>query len=293
MTAAHPSTARTSLARAAARTSWRIARPLLVAYFSLVLLLMIFEDRILFGPTRYPGGHWHPEGLPFEDAWFTADDGTRLHGWYAPHDRPRARILYCHGNAGNITHRADILAVLSQRVGAEVLMFDYRGYGRSEGTPNERGILRDARAARAWLAQRAGVPETDIVVMGHSLGGAVAVDLAAGDGARGLIVESSFDALPNVAAYHYPWVPVRWLMHTRLDSAGKIPRYRGPLLLAHSRDDTIVPAVFGRRLFEAANEPKTFYPLDGLEHNDPLPDRYYEALIAFLDRLPPEQPPQP
>lgn len=273
-------------ARAAVRSLWRFARPVLVVYFSLALLLMIFEERLIFIPSRYPAGDWEPPNLHVEDAWFTADDGTRLHGWFAPHDRPRARILYCHGNAGNITDRADILDVLQRRVGAEVLLFDYRGYGRSEGQPSEKGLLRDARAARVWLARRAGVSEPEIVVMGRSLGGAVAVDLAAEDGARGLIVESSFDSLPAVAAYHYRWLPVRWLMHTRFNSARKIARYHGPLLLSHGDRDTIVPLRFGQNLFDAANQPKTFFPLPHHNHNDPLPAAYYQAVIEFLDGLP-------
>jgi fermentation-respiration switch protein FrsA (DUF1100 family) len=248
-------------------------------------VMMFFEESFVFFPTRYPDGNWQPKALNVEDAWFESADGVRLHGWYLPHDDPRAVVLFCHGNGGNITHRAEMLRILHDGAGVAVLAFDYRGYGRSEGKPSEAGVLADARAARQWLARRAGVQQADVVLMGRSLGGAVAVDLAASDGARGLVVESSFNSLPDVAAYHYPWFPVRWVMRNRFDSAAKIGAYHGPLLQSHGTADTIVPYRFGRLLFEAANEPKTFVELPGLAHNDFQPLEYYEALIAFLDGL--------
>ena len=196
-------------------------------------------------------------------------------------------MLFCHGNGGNLTHRVDTLIMLQRRVGVSVLIFDYRGYGRSEGKPSEAGVLADARAARAWLAAREKRPAADVVLMGESLGGAVAVDLAARDGARALVLESTFSSLPDVAAYHYAWLPVRWAMRTRFDSVAKIGDYHGPLLQAHGDADTIVPIRFGRRLFEAAAEPKQFLLLPGHDHNDPMPPEFYDALAAFVDRLPP------
>ncbi|HUT11384.1 MAG TPA: alpha/beta hydrolase [Thermoguttaceae bacterium] len=266
---------------------WRIVRLLLVCYLVLVLILMFLEKSFIFFPARYPEGDWKPFGLQFRDAEFEAADGTRLHGWYVPHENPRAVVLFCHGNAGNLSHRASMLQTLHDRVGVSVLIFDYRGYGRSEGKPDESGVLADARAARAWLAEEAGIPETQIVLMGRSLGGAVAVDLAADGGARALVLESTFSSMPEVAAHHYPWFPVRYLMRTRLDSAAKIGGYRGPLLQSHSEADTIVPIEFGQRLYAAAeaNRPREFVTFRGLDHNDPQPRSYYDKLIAFLDAL--------
>ncbi len=243
------------------------------------------EQSILFQPLKYPQGNWKPQGLVFEDAWFRSADGTKLHGWYVAHARPRAVVLYCHGNAGNVAFWAGVLPVLHDRVGVSVLLFDYRGYGRSEGTPDEPGVLTDARAARAWLAQRAGIAEKQIVLMGRSLGGAVAVELAARDGARGLVVESTFTSIRDVASVHYPLLP-RDLVQIQLDSVGKIGRYRGPLLQSHGDADTLVPYKLGRGLFEAANEPKQFVTFRGRDHNDPPPAEYYRVLAAFLDRLP-------
>lgn len=258
----------------------------LVGIFLLLIVVMMFlEESLIFFPARYPDGDWNPAGLVFEDAWFEADDGTKLHGWHVAHDHPRAVVLFCHGNAGNLTHRADVMRVLHQRVGVSLLMFDYRGYGRSEGKPNEEGVLADARAARRWLARHEGIAEQDVVLMGRSLGGAVAVDLAAADGARALVLESTFSSLPDVAAHHYPGLPVRMLMRTRLDSISKIGNYHGPLLASHGDADTIVPYASGRKLHDAANEPKRFFVISHGDHNDPQPPEYYETLIEFLDRL--------
>ena len=165
-----------------------------------------------------------------------------------------------------------------------MLIFDYRGYGRSAGKPTGRGILADARAARAWLARREKIPKEQIVLMGESIGGAVAVDLAA-DGARGLIVENSFASLPEVAAYHFPWIPVRLLMRTRLNSAARIREYHGPLLQSHGDRDTIVPLASGRRLFAAANEPKKFILIPGGDHNDAHSPEYYQQVREFVESL--------
>jgi fermentation-respiration switch protein FrsA (DUF1100 family) len=258
----------------------------LIAYLVVLLILMLLEEKLIFFPTKYPAGDWHPAGLPVQDAEFHAADGTRLHGWYLPHEDPRAVVLFCHGNAGNVTHRADVLRMLHRVVGVSVLILDYRGYGRSEGSPSEGGILADARAARTWLAEREAVDPRDVVLLGRSLGGAVVVDLAAEDGARALVLESTFTSITDLAAHYYPWVPVRWLVRTRLDAAGKIAAYKGPLLQSHGDADSIVPFPFGVRLFDAANEPKEFITLHGQDHNDMPKIAYYEALIEFLDGLP-------
>ncbi len=260
-----------------------------VAYLILVVMLMFLEESLIFFPSKYPEGIWNPSGLPIEDARFQAADGTKLHGWYVPREHSAAAVLFLHGNAGNITDRFDSLERLHDVVGASVLIFDYRGYGRSEGKPSEKGILADARAARAWLAKQEHIPEKEIVLMGESLGGGVAVDLAAADGARALVLVSTFNSLPDVAAYHYPLFPVRLLMRTRLDSESKIPNYHGPLLQFHGRDDTVIPFRFGKKLFDAANEPKELVVSEHHDHNDYVPTSFYEKLKKYLDGLPQKQ----
>jgi hypothetical protein len=202
------------------------------------------------------------------------------------HPEPKAVVLFAHGNAGNITNRREVMRTLHS-LGASVLVFDYRGYGRSAGSPSEVGVLADARAARGWLAQRTGVAENQIVLAGESLGGGVQVDLAAADGARGLILLNTFDSLPDVAATIYPWwIPVRRLMRTRLDSAAKIGNYAGPLLQSHGDRDSIVPLSCAKRLFAVANDPKELIIVVGGDHNDPLAPVTLRAIDRFFDGLP-------
>ncbi|NLE39825.1 MAG: alpha/beta hydrolase [Pirellulaceae bacterium] len=268
------------------RLWWRLVLYSALFLVAVIFTLMWLEESLIFFPARYPEGDWEPSGLVFEEARFQAADGTKLHGWYVPHDRPRAVVLFCHGNAGNITHRAGMLETMHDHVGASVLIFDYRGYGRSEGKPNEKGVLADARAARAWLAAREGIDEREVVLMGRSLGGAVAADLAARDGARALVLEGTFTSVPDMAAHIYPWLPVRALIRNRFDSLAKIGDYPGPLLQSHGDADTIVPIESGKKLFDAANEPKEFVTLHGVDHNDWLPESYYDRMREFFDALP-------
>lgn len=218
---------------------------------------------------------------------FTAADGTKLHGLVLDHPNPRAVALFCHGNAGNVASRAASLWILNQRHDLAVMTFDYRGYGRSEGTPTEQDILQDARAARAWLAKRVATSEMDIVLLGRSLGGAVAVDLASRDGARGLVLASTFTSLPDVAAKHMWWASPHLLMTQRLNSKAKIKRYPGPVLQSHGADDELIPIELARKLFAAAPGPKQFIVIPGAGHNDPQNEEYREALDEFLISLPP------
>lgn len=253
-------------------------------YLIVVALMMFAEESLIFFPDRRPLARWDPPHV--ERAHFEAADGTKLHGWFFPHAEPRAVMLFACGNAGNISYRGERLADFCQRQRVALLAFDYRGYGLSEGRPNERGVLMDARAARKWLAERAAVAEEDVVLLGESLGGGVMVDLAAHDGARGLILERTFTSLPDVAAVHFPFVPVRLLMRNRLDSINKIANYHGPLLICHGDIDEIIPYDLGRRLFAAANEPKRFVELGRVGHNDRLPPAWDEAVDRFLGQLP-------
>lgn len=267
-----------------ARAAWRLLRVAAIVYLLVLLVMMFFEERLIFHPDPMPWETWDLPGV--ERAKFEAADGTRLHGWYFSHREPRACVLFACGNAGNISYRADRFRRLCDVHRLAIFAFDYRGYGLSEGQPNEAGILLDARAARGWLAKRAGVAECEIVLMGESLGGGVMVDLASSDGARGLILERTYTSLPDVAAYFYPFLPVRMLMRNRLDSLAKIADFRGPLVHCHGDIDEIIPFEMGRRLFAAANDPKRFVELPGIGHNDPLPPAWDEAIYEFVERLP-------
>lgn len=243
--------------------------------------LLTLEQTIVFWNAK-SRGDWTLDAL-VEDVWFESADGTCLNGWYAAASQPRAVVLFMHGNAGNITDLRPVLRVFRDRLNCSILVFDYRGYGRSDGHPSEPGVCADARAARSWLAKKTSVPETAIVLVGHSLGGGVAVDLAAREGARGLVLQSTFSTLPDAAQSH---VPVRSLMHMKFDSMSKISHYHGPLLQSHGDADRVIPYALGCKLFAAANEPKEFITIAGGGHSDLLTADYVAALDHFLASLP-------
>ncbi len=239
---------------------------------------------MIYHPTEWPADFAIPENVPVEEAWFTAKDGTRIHGLFAEHPSPRGVALVCHGNAGNVADRVGSLSILNQAHQLSVLMFDYRGFGKSDGKPDEQGLYMDARAARKWLAERTGNKEADLIVMGRSLGGAVAVDLAAKDGAKALVLASTFTSMPEVAKQHVKLLPTGLMMTQRLDSITKIKNYTGPLLQSHGRDDRLIPIEIGRKLHAAAPGTKRFVEVDG-GHNAPQSPEYREALDELLESL--------
>lgn len=247
---------------------------------------MAIHDWLLFYPSKYPEGNWTPANLEYEDCWFESADGVKLHGWHCPHEKPRAALLISQGNAGNLSYWDDLLRFAHDKLGVSSFIYDYRGYGRSAGKPTVPGVLLDARAARTEFAKREGIDPRSIVLFGRSLGGAVSIDLAAEEGARGLIVESTFTSLRDVAGGHYPPALVNLLVPDALNSASRIARHRGPLLLSHGTDDSIVPLVQGERLFAAANDPKQFVSIPGGDHNDPQTSEYYRAFEKFIGSLP-------
>lgn len=257
-------------------------------------MLRELENGLIYYPTTYPLGNWAPAGLDFEDAYFTSDDDVTLHGWYCPApprtanvlgQGPRPVFFYCHGNAGNLSDRAPALRIWQEVLGADVFIFDYRGYGRSGGRPSEAGLYRDSRAAYRWLTEQKGVDPARIVLRGGSLGGAVALELGLEAEHRCLILESTFTSLPDVAKGLYPWMPVHFFMATRFPNRERIARYRRPVLLLHGTQDSLVPVEQSRELFSLANEPKTLFEVEGADHNDTLlvgGRRYLEVVRDFL-----------
>ena len=250
--------------------------------------MQTLDELFLFFPLKDPDGNWQPEGLDYQDVYFPSEDGTRIHGWYCPRENARAVLLYFHGNAGNLSHRARLLHHFQRQLRVAVLIFDYRGYGRSEGVPTVDGVLDDGRAARTFLSQHAGVGQSAIVLMGRSLGGAVAVQLAAESRPRGLILESTFSSLKDVASHHYPRL-ASLVPPDKLDSASRIAQYHGPLLQSHGEADRTIPFSSGMRLFRAANEPKQFVTVPGGDHNDPQTREYDVQLDRFLETLPSDE----
>ncbi len=239
------------------------------------------DEMILFQPSLK--GNWEQSELKYTDVEIESGDGTDLHAWYCPADRPRAVVLYCHGNAGNVAWLADFFEFLRAQHRISVLAFDYRGYGKSKGNPTVEGVLADGRAARMKLAELAGVPSAEVVVWGRSMGGAVAVQLASKEAPRGLILECTFDSFKTVAKHHAP----RWAFlvpEDRLASVRRIPEVRCPLFQVHGTADRVVPFACGQTLYEAANEPKFFLTLRDADHNTAAPLKMYERIDQFLDQ---------
>lgn len=207
-------------------------------------------------------------GLDYEDVFFTAGDGTRLHGWYLPGKAGQPLLIFCHGNAGNISHRVDNLQLLS-RFGLNLFIFDYRGYGQSSGTPSEEGTYSDLHGALAWLRQQ-GWTQKQMIYFGRSLGAAVALQLALKEPPAALILESPFTSIRAMGKHHSPllWLLAGWLLKVRYDNLGKIANLKVPLMILHGDADEIVPQSMGRELFGRAPAPKRFHSLAGAGHNN-------------------------
>jgi uncharacterized protein len=259
-----------------------------VAVVGLVVLVAPAVERsFIYFPARELVATPADVGLSYEDVPFRASDGTRLHGWFVGGERDVA-LLWLPGNAGNISHRVELLRRLHDELAVSILLFDYRGYGASEGRPSERGTYLDAQAALAALAEQPGVRGDRIVYFGQSLGAANAVDLSIRHQPLGLILESPFTSIRDMAALHYPVHPLRPFVRTRYDSLAKIGKVDAPLLVVHGQRDEIAPAWMGQKLYEAAPEPKQLYIVPGAGHNDVQGvggPGYDDVLRGFLDRL--------
>lgn len=271
----------------------RFLQVFLFGYLTVCVVLKSFENSIVYPAPRYPvvttdaseRALWDAQNYGAEEVFFDSTDGTKLHGFYWQHPNPQGHLLYCHGNADCVGYLGHYLSEFSDRHRLSIFVFDYRGYGRSEGTPSESGILGDGVAARDWLAQRASTLPSEVILMGRSLGGAVCVDIAANSAARGLILQNTFTTLPDIAAGIYWFLPVRMLMSNQYRSIEKIVRYPGPVLQSHGDRDRVVPYAIGKKLFAAIPGPKRFFTVEGGDHNDPDPEAFHEAVEDFLQAL--------
>lgn len=253
------------------------------------LMLRRFEAAVTFHPERAAaGGLWRVPGNA-EEVWFKTADGVRLYGWLfrAKTPTPAATVIYFHGNGGNLSYCDWDGSSLSER-GFDVLLFDYRGYGRSEGEPtDERGVYADADAAYDFVVRGRGVPVEKVVLYGQSLGTAAAVDVASREGCGALVLESGLSSAGDMAGAIMPWLPrfARRLTKNKFDSVGKLPRVRCPVLVAHGDRDEIIPVWQGRKLFDAAPEPKRLQIIGGAGHNDLSivgGERYIDSLADFI-----------
>ena len=256
---------------------------------SLLLLFIFFlkyyEKKGIYFPVRKISLTPKEMGIEFEDIYFFSTDSIKLNGWYVPAEESRMTILFCHGNAGNIGDRVEIIE-LFHRIGLNVFIFDYRGYGKSQGSPSEKGLYSDAQTAFEYLIEKRKLTERSIVVYGKSIGGNVAVDLCSKVKPAALISDSAFTSAVDMGKKLFPFLPVKWLISVKYDALSKIKNIFIPKLIIHAEDDEIIPFQHGRRLFEATPEPKEFYSVRG-GHNDGIfldKKGFIQRINAFIQK---------
>lgn len=262
-------------------TFWFLSAFLLGSGCAMKSLIFFPEKEITLTPAD--------AGLAFEDLTLTTADGVKINGWFVPHAGAKTTILWLHGNGGNISHRVSRIHRFHHALRANILIIDYRGYGRSGGRVSEKGTYLDAVAAYDYFLSRRDVDPARIVPFGSSLGAGVAVELSLRRKVQGLILESPFASIREMARVAVPWLPVGWLITTRYDNLSKIGRLNIPILILHGDRDGTVPFAQGRKLFEAAREPKRFYTISGADHNNTDivgGQSYLQALSQFIEQLP-------
>jgi hypothetical protein len=255
---------------------------ILAFYLGLTLLLFVFQERFIYFPTRTITTTPAAIGLDYEAVQLETADGLKLSGWFVPAENANDVLLFFHGNAGNISHR---LASIEQfhRLGLNVFIIDYRGYGQSEGRPTEAGTYLDAEAAWRYLIETKGYRPEQIILFGRSLGGAVATWLAQQHPPRALILESTFTSVPDMGVRQFPFLPVRALARIGYNTQARLPHIQTPVLIVHSPDDEVIPYSHGQQLYQDANEPKEFLQLRGGHNEGFIISTNYEADIkSFL-----------
>ncbi len=260
-----------------------------IAYLTICLILFFAQSRLLFVPDAHDYKSLDALNLPHQEVWLPVSTKggkvEHIHGWWIPHAqvpctggvRPLATMLYLHGNGGNIS--VEVKARRFYQMGFSVLMIDYRGYGRSEGSfPSEETVYQDAQTAWNYLVKERQISSKQIVVYGHSLGGAIAINLASQNPeVAGLIVSSSFTSIQQLAAQDWKFrlFPIELILTQKFDSVGKIRSLKMPSLFIHGVDDTLIPVAIGKALYEAAPQPKQLLliPHAGHNHRDPEFDK--------------------
>ena len=255
----------------------------LVVVCFLHLYFRYFEWKNIYSPTREISRTPESIDLKFEDVFFETDDHVKLNGWYVPCEGATSTLLFCHGNAGNISDRLDSIYIF-HNLGLNVLIFDYRGYGKSRGFPTERGTYLDAMAAYKWIVLEKKLDENKVVIFGRSLGGSIAIDLAAKINKGLLISESAFTSIIDIGKEIYPFLPIKYFASIKYNSIQKIKNVKIPKLIIHSEDDEIIPFRHGEKLFKTALSPKQFYKMHG-GHNDGfivMGNKYKDAIKNFI-----------
>ena len=247
----------------------------------------MFESIFVFQPSPWDDRNWGQlSGLPLEEVWLPVDDEVTVFGWFVDAGPANPVLLWCHGNAGNVSHRLGNIQRLYQR-GISVFIFDYRGYGRSSGIPTESGFYQDALASYDYLIHQRQISAERLIIFGRSLGSSVAGEVVVQRPAAGLIVEGSFPSIQAMSDHHYFGLPAGWLMEVEFNLGKKIRSVQVPLLVIHGEHDSIVPMALGRQVFETANEPKRWYMVSGAGHND-VPfvggDPYFREIEMFVSK---------
>jgi len=254
-------------------------------FFLIVMRVYFFllEQQSLYYPTKVITQTPSVYKIPYEDICVDTIDKKKLHGWFVPAAGSQITVIYFHGNAGNISGRLHKVRFFHE-LEVNLLIADYRGYGKSTGIPTEKGLYIDADALYDYLVAIKHIRPEDIVVYGKSLGAGVAVELATRRNIRALIVEGGFDSVVSVAGDLYPFLPARLIVSQQYDNARKISRLHIPKLIVHGLQDDVMPIKYGRRLFDAAAEPKQFLPFPGGHNEDVyvVSDEYKQKLRAFL-----------
>lgn len=247
--------------------------------------MSLLDQFFVYHPDPWKDQDWKARsGLPLEDIWFQSSDGTKLFGWYVEAAATSAVLLWCHGNAGNIINRLDNLREL-YRIGLSVFLFDYRGYGRSQGSPSEEGLYQDALGAYDYLTRIRMIRPERIVIFGRSLGATVAAEVATQKPAAGLILESPFPSIEAVAKYHYGGLPVHWLLGAEFRLIDRLPQLSLPKLIIHGDQDDIIPLELGQQVFDVAKPPKFFYVIKGADHNNTYHvggESYFQRFAEFV-----------
>lgn len=259
----------------------------IIFWTSVVLVLIFlwlryFERSNIFFPSKDTAAHPGMIGLPYEEVFFTARDGVKLNGWFVGQEGAADTILFFHGNAGNITHRLDKLRMFRE-LGLNIFIFDWRGYGKSRGSPSEKGFYLDGEAALQYLTEKKNIAPGNIIAYGESIGSAVAVDLATRTDFKALITDGAFTSVDEVAKMVYPFIP-SFLISFKFDSLSKIGDVKCPVLVVHSVDDEIIPFRMGEELYNSAKPPKKFLKLRG-GHNEAFLDSeqaFKDGIRSFL-----------
>lgn len=269
------------------RLLWLVGISIVLAALLVVVAIRVSENRMIYFPPRYPVGFLPASAYPFhyDNVWLTASDGVKINAWYLPQPGSRKVILTFHGNAVNIGYLGQAQLASLAGTGANVMTVDYRGYGRSEGTPDEAGVYRDAEAAWRYLTETRGHKPVETFIHGQSLGGAVALALAARHECGGLIVESSFTSGRDIARMMFRIPLLAYVPKSRFDSLAAVRTIHCPVFIIHGVDDDVIPFRMGQRLYEAANQPKQFWAVEGAGHNDVFltaGSEYSKRLEAFI-----------